>query len=362
MAQSGYGNSGPGLVTETQGLFAGWSKLQLMLFIVALTLMMGWLDYHIGPKHSLAPFYLLPLTLAAWYVGLGYSVFIAALSVAAWFGSRYLNGDKWLVTADLIAWNCTARLLSYIVTAVVVDRWRKAQRDLQLRVRERTIAFERSQNDLLQSSEREQRRFGRDLHDGLCQHLAATALTCKSLYNDLAEVSPRSALTTKKLIEQLGEAVALARQTANGLDPAEMDGEDLMRRLEEFAATTSRLFNVLCEFQCDAPVLVRDAHVSNNLFRIAQEATRNAINHGQAKHVVIILAERDEGMELLIEDDGTGIPSVAARGKGMGLRIMPHRAHLIGASFEARQRSQGGTLVRSFVPVARIPMPVEAVR
>src|SRR6202043_497243 len=108
----------------------------------------------------------------------------------------------------------------------------------------------------------------------------------------------------------------------------------LMLALDEFAATTSKLFNVDCRFECDSPVLIHDTFAAQQMYRIGQEAVRNAVKHGRVHDILIQLNTLDDGLELRIEDDGVGLPDSFAASQGMGLRIMPHRARVIGATFD----------------------------
>jgi signal transduction histidine kinase len=332
--------------------WADRSQTAFAAAIVAVTLFIGWVDYITGPHVAMAAFYLLPLTLAAWRVGLKFALLIAILSVVVWFAGNAANGDLALRIPALIAWNSSVRLIEFIVLAVAVDRLRTVQRGLESRVLERTEALEQAQHDLLQNSEREQRRIGQDLHDGLCQHLAATAFLCEALHQDLVEKNLSEAAKAQRVVELLKEGILLSRQTAKGLDPVEIGAEGLMEALDEFAATTSTLFDVSCCFECDSPVPVRDSAVAGNLFRIAQEAVRNAINHGHAVNILIGLSVDEDGVALCVEDDGIGIANTVQSSRGMGMTIMPRRAASIGGSFEVRSRQAGGTVVRCFLPVA----------
>ena len=331
--------------------WADRSEAQFGAAIIAVTLFIGYLDYITGPNVAMSAFYLLPLTLAAWRLGLRFALLIAVMSVAVWFAGNWVNGDAAFHYPVLTAWNSTVKLTQFVVMAIAVDRLRFVQRGLEARVRERTDALERAQYDLLQNSEREQRRIGQDLHDGLCQHLAGTAFLCESLHQDLAERNLPEAGSAQKIVDLINESILLSRQTAKGLDPVEIGAEGLMEALDEFAATTSSLFAVSCRFECDSPVPVHDSAVAGNLFRIAQEAVRNAINHGRAVNVVIGLVADEDGVELRVEDDGIGIANTVQSGRGMGMTIMPRRAASIGASFEVRSRQAGGTVVRCFLPV-----------
>jgi signal transduction histidine kinase len=92
-------------------------------------------------------------------------------------------------------------------------------------------------------------------------------------------------------------------------------------------------------------VLIHDAATSGHLYRIAQEAISNAVKHGKAKNIVISLETRDDGISLQVKDDGVGLPDLPPKNRGMGLRIMAHRASMIGAEFGARRDDAGGTVV-----------------
>ncbi|HEY2445465.1 MAG TPA: sensor histidine kinase [Rhizomicrobium sp.] len=335
------------------------SKLRLVVVAILLALCIGVFDYLTGTHISLSAFYLLPVSLAAWFIGARFGLLIAGLCVAVWMLGGIGAGDEDFADAFLLTWNGTVQLMSFVVVVFVLARLRSLNQVLESRVRERASALtreiaerERLQHLLLDASEQEQRRIGQDLHDGLGQHLAGTAIAGQVLREKLERQRLREAADAKKVVELIEEGVSLTRRSVKGLHPVAMDAEGLMLALEEFAATSGRLFEVNCRFVCESPVLVHSAATAEHLFRIAQEATRNAIQHGCAKEIVIELNTFEEGHELRIEDDGSGIaPSLSSTG-GMGLRIMAHRAQLIGASFEVNQRTGGGTIVTCRLPVA----------
>jgi signal transduction histidine kinase len=95
-------------------------------------------------------------------------------------------------------------------------------------------------------------------------------------------------------------------------------------------------------------VILDNPVAAAHLYRIAQEATSNAVRHGRAKHIGIELARHSERVLLSIEDDGSGLSEEAEQGRqdGLGLRIMAHRARIIGATFDVRRGAARGTLVR----------------
>ena len=84
---------------------------------------------------------------------------------------------------------------------------------------------------------------------------------------------------------------------------------------------------------------------SRHLYRIAQEAISNAIKHGKAMNIIVQLESLGDGIRLSVKDDGVGLPHLPPKNAGMGLRIMAHRANMIGAVFSAQRDDSGGTLV-----------------
>jgi len=204
---------------------------------------------------------------------------------------------------------------------------------------------ERLERELLEISEREQRRIGQDLHDGLCQHLTGATLAGQVLEEKLATLGLAEAADASKVVEIVEEGINLSRRLAKGLYPVEIEADGLMLALEEFAATTSTLYKVACRFECDSPVLIHDTANAGHLYRIAQEAVRNAIKHGKAKNILIRLEAGEAGNELSVKDDGTGLPEPLPDNRGLGLRIMAHRVSMMGGRFSVRRAAVGGTLV-----------------
>ena len=86
--------------------------------------------------------------------------------------------------------------------------------------------------------------------------------------------------------------------------------------------------------------------LANHLYRIAQEAVRNAVRHGHARLIRLHLGIARGKVRLTITDDGSGLPAQALEAPGMGLKIMRYRAQMVGGEvrFEAAQ-PQGTRIV-----------------
>jgi len=318
---------------------------------VLLVAVIGLIDYLAGYAIFFSAFYLLPVALASWYVGKAFGAVISISSVAVSLVGDYAAGAAYPNVLVPI-WNGLISLTIYFVVVKILTSLRKLHGELEARVRQRTTALTsemleraRLEKEILEVSEREQRRIGHDLHDGICQHWAATAIAGQVLGEKLAAKSLPEAADAREVVRLVENGITLTRNLAHGIAPPEMEADGLMLALEEFAATSSALFKVSCRFDCDSPVLIHDLAAAGHLYRIAQEAVGNAIKHGKARNILIRLDASEENTELCIKDDGSGLPDPLPKERGMGLRIMAHRAAMIGGQFTARRDEPGGTLV-----------------
>jgi signal transduction histidine kinase len=331
------------------------SRGQMVLLTFVLVFVVGIADYASGTDITLSVIYAVPILMAAWYVNAAYGASLAVLSVVIWMISDATLGIRY---SNMVvpAWNATIRLVFYIFVIMLLTRINSLHRLLERRVDERAMALtreigerERLERDLLEVSEREQRRIGQDLHDGLCQHLTGTAIASHVLAESLSAQGLRESSDARRIVDHIEDAITLARGMAKGLHPVEMEADGLMQALYEFSAATSEMLRVSCRFECDSPVLVHDTATATNLYRIAQESVSNALKHGRASEIVIALENSEQGIVLRISGNGSGMPVLRPSG-GMGLRIMANRAKVIGASFDFAARSGGGTEIVCLAP------------
>lgn len=327
------------------------SNLVLIAITLLIIVVVGLVDYLTGFETSLSIFYLLAIGLATWFVGRSFGIFISVLSVTVSLAGDLAGGAHFSSTL-VLTWNTVVLLTFYLIVVWLLANLRLLYHNLEGQVRQRTTALteemaerERLERELLEISEREQRRIGQDLHDGLCQHLTGATLAGQVLEEKLAALNLPVAADANQVVELLEEGIVLSRQLAKGLYPVELEADGLMVALEEFATTSSKLFKVSCRFECDLPVLIHDPATAGHLYRIAQEAVGNAIKHGKAKNILIRLDASEENTLLSILDDGAGLPEPLPKKRGIGLRIMAHRATMIGGKFDVRRNEPAGTLV-----------------
>lgn len=334
----------------------GCSRQTTELIATAIVFLIGFIDFLLGWQISLSVVYAYPIVIAAWYVGPRFAYLLSFISVILYTAGDLAAGfatPNWLVPV----WNAIIRLVFYAILIHLMVYIRALTNGLETRVLERTADLrreiaerERLERELLEVGERERRRLGYDLHDGLCQHLTGTALAVQVLQQKLERRGSPEAVEAAKAVDLVEDGIVLSRKLAKGLQPVEMHAGGLMQALQEFATATSELFKVSCGFACEGPILFGDISIANHLYHIAREATGNAIRHGRARGIVISLDVRDEGTYLTVQDDGIGIPEPFPRKGGMGLTIMTQRAKLIGGTLDIRRGVERGTIVSCCLP------------
>ncbi|MDB5387436.1 MAG: methyltransferase/methylesterase, CheR/CheB with sensor [Planctomycetaceae bacterium] len=166
-----------------------------------------------------------------------------------------------------------------------------------------------------------------------------------SLAETLLEHSPVDVEAANRIARGVENALDQIRKLSIGLLPVEVDSEGLRAALTELAETITCDSGVDCEFECDEPVPVDDSEIAIHVFRIAQEATANALKHGAPKVVRISLTRDKNHITLQIQDDGHGFSTTTSQANGMGLKTMQYRAALIGATLSIIPNKTGGTLV-----------------
>src|SRR6202030_381062 len=151
----------------------------------------------------------------------------------------------------------------------------------------------RLEKAILEISAREQRRIGQDLHDGLGQHLTGIAFMSKVLEAKLSEESLPESSDAAKIVKLVNEAINKTRELSRGLLPVVSEAHGLMSALKRCASEMEDLFQISCRFECGRPVLIDDVNMATHLYHIAREALDNAIQHGRAGHIDIVLLAQD---------------------------------------------------------------------
>jgi glucose-6-phosphate-specific signal transduction histidine kinase len=328
---------------------------RVLLLALGLLTIIAIVDDATGYEVSIYPFYALPVLLVVWYESVPLALCLAAISAIVWWIIDWQSGHPY-PTEWLRVWEALFRFLAY--SLVIFAAWTfRRQRNA---MRARLALLERSQRleaEIISISDREQQRIGRDLHDGVCQYLAAIALSASMLKRELGKLGSPYTERVGEVANAIREAGNRTRELARGLSPVDRDEGGLESALEELAVTTSALTGIACSFGARGDALVPSSARDVHLFRIAQEAVSNALKHSRAQRIVIALENGKEGCSLRVSDNGTGFhPALISEG-GMGLRTMRYRAQMIRARFEILSDASNGTLILCSIPTIQFEEP-----
>jgi signal transduction histidine kinase len=314
---------------------------------LVLVCIIGYIDFKTGYERSLSLFYLVPISLGTWVVGLIFGLAMAVLSVVVWVISDLAAGIP-----SVRLWNAAMTLASYFAFTVVLFKLRVLLHELDQRVRDRTIALqremterERLDQEIAEIADRERRRLGQSLHDSVGQHLTGTALAAQVLREKLADRDANEVPDADKVVRYLEEGIDLTRNLARGFFSPELEADGLSVALQGLAANVSERFGVTCNFKGNDAVRVRDSTTATQLYHIALEATTNAAKHAHPSKIDIELAQKGQRLTLAVSDDGRGFPEKLPEPPGLGLRLMAHGAALIGGKFSVQRNRNGGTIV-----------------
>jgi signal transduction histidine kinase len=219
---------------------------------------------------------------------------------------------------------------------------------LYRRLAEREEMLERFATRTVEAQELERRRLAGEIHDGISQRLVS--LWYHLLAADDAVGQPDAVRRELDKAKELATAaLAEARAAITGLRPFVLDDLGLGPGLESLGRSLADL-----EVEVEVEPVDLPGHVEVALYRIAQEALQNVVKHADARSVLVRLAAADDGVRLVVSDDGQGFDEDLVAGAedrhSYGLVGIRERAELIGASLTLTSRQGMGTTVEVLVP------------
>jgi len=240
---------------------------------------------------------------------------------------------RWLMDTGVPRYDDRNQFAGYVGSCIDVTDYRQAMEDFSESQRQQ----QQLAGKLIDAQERERARLARELHDDINQQLAGLAIFQSGIRRraELPAGGLSLAADLRFLQERTATVVESIRNMSHGLHPVMIEHAGLVAALSahcrELERTSHLKFDFTAEGNCDK--LSPPARLC--LYRIAQEALRNAVVHASAHRVTLKL--RCDGVtgEVNISDDGQGFDERAARRQGEGLGLI---------SIQERTRLAGGTL------------------
>jgi signal transduction histidine kinase len=205
--------------------------------------------------------------------------------------------------------------------------------------------------ELVSAQEVERRRISRELHDEVGQVLSAMMLALGNLRSSLEGNNTGEALRQLQLMQNMTEQNArMVRNIALLLRPSMLDDLGLMPALKWLAREVSRTSGLQVDVAAeDCPDDLPEEH-RTCVYRVVQEAVRNASRHSGARQVRIYVQRKSRSLRVSVQDDGKGFDPSQEKGIGI-LGIEERVAHLGGILTVDSERGRGAIV--SF----EIPLP-----
>lgn len=205
---------------------------------------------------------------------------------------------------------------------------------------------------MITAQDAERTRIARDLHDGVCQEVASVSAELAYLRQRTPALSNEETQQTLLTMQKRTAGVAeTLRLLSHDLHPSVLQHIGLNAALRSHCAAVERQHAMTVTFSAPPAVEPSDAETATALFRIAQEALRNAALHGHARHARVTIDRAGDVLIMSIVDDGVGFDVHHARSRGgLGLLSIDERARLARGQALVSSRP-GRTIIEVFVPL-----------
>ncbi|MFI5257017.1 MAG: histidine kinase [Gemmatimonadales bacterium] len=254
--------------------------------------------------------------------------------------------------ARVSAGNLEARVPSSMLADRDMARIGTTLNTLLDRLTEDRAGLRRLAAQVISAQDEERARVARELHDSTAQTLTAVMLQLGAAAHE--SNSPELDESFATMRELVADALEEVRSLSHTMHPRVLDDLGLAAALEWLARQTRT------QEQIDVRVVAEDdgsqipAPVASVLYRIAQEALRNAARHAEARHVELRVSRTADAATLEVVDDGRGfdVKGAEERRPGMGLFSMRERVGLVNGRLTVTSAPARGTHVTATIPLA----------
>jgi signal transduction histidine kinase len=196
-----------------------------------------------------------------------------------------------------------------------------------------------------------QRMLAYELHDGLCQLLAA-GIGYLNAYRDFQSESPDKADEWFELgVQVLNEAMDEARQFVGRLTGTAVQPANLIDAVRRMICTSHWSDRLSVKFDHDVPAGVLSADQQNAAFRIIQESLTNVACHSRSTEAQVNLVADDRLLRIQIEDGGVGFDLKNVPSNRYGIEGMQARATALGGRLAIESAGGCGTRVVAEIPL-----------
>lgn len=193
---------------------------------------------------------------------------------------------------------------------------------------------------------KERNRLAREIHDTLGHTLTGLSVgleACKVMIDKDVNVT-KAQLTI--LEESAKRGLTDVRRSVDKLKPDALDRYSLKEALDMMIMDYQKLTDVTILYLCHLPLVNLNADEEEIVYRVVQEGMTNSVRHGHATKIYVSIAQADNNLIIIIEDNGQGCKDIEP---GFGIHHLTERINLL----QGRIRYYGNN---GFELIVEIPM------
>lgn len=228
---------------------------------------------------------------------------------------------------------------AWCAVAVVRDITDRKLAEEKLRSEQRTL------RRLLKTHDQERKLIAYEIHDGLAQKLVAAIMQCQAITNSGAESE-----LVSQLLDLLRECVSESRRLISGLRPPVLDEFGVVTAIESLIAQIETSGDQEIELRHDVQRERLEPVLENSIYRIVQESLRNACRHSQSPRILISLVQKDDRIQIHVQDWGVGFDPRTVDQSRYGVAGIRERARLLGGTVAIDSHPGQGTTVSVELP------------
>ena len=187
----------------------------------------------------------------------------------------------------------------------------------------------------------ERNRISREIHDSVGHSLSTIIIQLGAISKLSEENSPQVSQMSAQLREFAVKGLQEVRSVVHDLKPEHLTKQQLTVALEEFIYETKQHSGVEFVFRQNKPTFQLTKEQELTIFRGVQEATTNAIRHGKATKITLLMMYSANELIVTIMDNGVGASAISLEG---GLKALEERLHEQQAQLEIKNSEQGFTV------------------
>lgn len=256
----------------------------------------------------------------------------------------YISNIKPQDYREIFVWGGVITSLAFAIGVFMIQKIFKYMKRVE---DSRRLTEKMFLNTIIQTEEKERKRFAKDLHDGLGPLLSTVKMSVSSLSHMKHDDRSREIVENTELV--INEAIKSLKEISDNLSPHILNNFGLVRALNNFSNKINVARTIKINLESDLKEERFDNNVEVVLYRVVCELINNTIKHAKAKNIDLSLTKSGDYLAIVYRDDGRGFdvnkvmnqPS----GTGMGLSNIYSRINSLKGEINIESEHKKGTFV-----------------